>query len=113
MVVLRTIYPHSYLDLRVLSKVGHLDQLYVIYLSQKVLSHFSFCLLSGLIVLLLLLCLRCLLLMDRIRCTARKSEIPFLPSRLVERPLRRTVPGQSSHLERLHRRLHEEQERRR
>jgi hypothetical protein len=39
--------------------------------------------------------------------------IPFLPSRLVERPLRRTVPGQSSHLERLHRRLHEEQERQR
>jgi hypothetical protein len=45
------------------------------------------------------------------RCTARKSVIPFLPSRLAERPLRRTVPGQSSHLERLHRRLHEEQER--
>jgi hypothetical protein len=39
--------------------------------------------------------------------------IPFLPSRLAERPLRRTVPGQSNHLERLHRRLHEEQERRR
>jgi hypothetical protein len=38
--------------------------------------------------------------------------IPFLPSRLAERPLCRTVPGQSSHLERLHRRLHEEQERR-
>jgi hypothetical protein len=48
-----------------------------------------------------------------IRCTARKSVIPFLPSRLAERPLRRTVSGQSSHLERLHRRLHEEQERRR
>ena len=48
--------------------------------------------------------------MARIRCTARKSEIPFLTSRLAERPLRRTVPGQSSHLERLHRRLHEEQE---
>jgi hypothetical protein len=45
-----------------------------------------------------------------IRCTTRKSVIPFLPSRLVERPLCRTVPGQSSHLERLHRRLHEEQE---
>jgi hypothetical protein len=51
--------------------------------------------------------------MSRIRCTARKSVIPFLPSRLAERPLRRTVPSQSSHLERLHRRLHEEQERRR
>jgi hypothetical protein len=50
--------------------------------------------------------------MARIKCTARKSVIPFLPSRLAERPLRRTVPGQSSHLERLHRRLHEEQERR-
>jgi hypothetical protein len=46
-------------------------------------------------------------------CTACKYVIPFLPSRLAERPLRRTVPGQSSHLERLHRRLHEEQERRR
>jgi hypothetical protein len=46
--------------------------------------------------------------MARIRCTARKSVIPFLPSRLAERPLRRTVSGQSSHLERLHRRLHEE-----
>jgi hypothetical protein len=51
--------------------------------------------------------------MTRLRCTARKSMIPFLPSRVAERPLRRTVPGQSSHLERLHRRLHEEQERRR
>jgi hypothetical protein len=39
--------------------------------------------------------------------------ILFLPSRLAERPLRRMVPGQSSHLERLHRYLHEEQERRR
>jgi hypothetical protein len=39
--------------------------------------------------------------------------IPFLPSRLAERPLLRTVPSQSSHLKRLHRRLHEEQERRR
>jgi hypothetical protein len=51
--------------------------------------------------------------MARIRCTACKSVIPFLPSRLAERPLRRMVPGQSSHLERLHCRLHEEQERRR
>jgi hypothetical protein len=51
--------------------------------------------------------------MARIRCTARKFVIPFLPSHLAERPLRRTVSGQSSHLERLHRRLHEEQERRR
>jgi hypothetical protein len=51
--------------------------------------------------------------MARLRCTACKSVIPFLPSRLAERPLRHTVPGQSSHLERLHRRLHEEQERRR
>jgi hypothetical protein len=50
--------------------------------------------------------------MARIRCTTRKSVIPLLPSRLAERPLRCTVPGQSSHLERLHRRLHEEQERR-
>jgi hypothetical protein len=51
--------------------------------------------------------------MARIRCTACKSVIPFLPSRLAERPLRRMVSGQSIHLERLHRRLHEEQERRR
>ena len=51
--------------------------------------------------------------MARLRCTARKSVIPFLPSRLAERPLCRTVPGLSSHLKRLHRRLHEEQERRR
>ena len=51
--------------------------------------------------------------MARIRCTVRKSVIPFLPSRLAERPLRRTVLGQSRHLERLHRRLHEEQERQR
>jgi hypothetical protein len=42
--------------------------------------------------------------MARLRHTARKSVIPFLPSRLA---------GQSSHLERLHHRLHEEQERRR
>jgi hypothetical protein len=35
MVALRTKDPYSYLDLIVLSKVGHLDQLYVIYLSQK------------------------------------------------------------------------------
>jgi hypothetical protein len=51
--------------------------------------------------------------MARLRCTACKSVIPFLPSRLVECPLRRTVIGQSSHLERLHRHMHEERERRR
>jgi hypothetical protein len=51
--------------------------------------------------------------MARLRHTARKSVIPFLPSRLAERPLCRPVTGQSSHLERLHHRLHEEQERRR
>jgi hypothetical protein len=51
--------------------------------------------------------------MARLRHTARKSVIPFLPSRLAEHPLRRPVTGQSSHLERLHHRLHEEQERRR
>jgi hypothetical protein len=49
--------------------------------------------------------------MARLRCTARKSVIPFLPSRLAEHPLHRMVSGQSSQLERLHRRLHEEQER--
>jgi hypothetical protein len=51
--------------------------------------------------------------MARLRHTARKSVIPFLPSRLAERLLRRPVAGQPSHLERLHHRLHEEQERRR
>jgi hypothetical protein len=51
--------------------------------------------------------------MAHLRCTTRKSVIPFLPSRLAERPLCRIVSGQSSHLERLHRRLHEEQERQR
>jgi hypothetical protein len=51
--------------------------------------------------------------MARLRHTARKSVIPFLPSRLAERPLRHPVTGQSSHLERLHHRLHEEQERQR
>jgi hypothetical protein len=50
--------------------------------------------------------------MARLRHTARKSVIPFLPSRLMERPLRRLVTGLSSHLERLHHHLHEEQERR-
>ena len=48
-----------------------------------------------------------------LRHAARKSVIPFLPSRLAERPLRRPVTGQSSHLERLHHHLHEEQEHRR
>jgi hypothetical protein len=51
--------------------------------------------------------------MARLSHTAQKSVIPFPPSRLAERPLRRPVAGQSSHLERLHHRLHEEQERRR
>jgi hypothetical protein len=51
--------------------------------------------------------------MAHLRCSARKSAIPFLPSRLAERPLHRMVTGQSVHLERLHRRLHEEQEHRR
>jgi hypothetical protein len=51
--------------------------------------------------------------MARLRHTARKSVIPFLPSRLAECPLRRPVTGQSNHLERLHHRLHEEQERQR
>jgi hypothetical protein len=60
-----------------------------------------------------LLCLWCLLWMARLRHTAQKSVIPFLPSRLSERPLRRPVTGQSRHLERLHHHLHEEQERRR
>jgi hypothetical protein len=48
--------------------------------------------------------------MARLSHTTQKSVIPFLPSRLAERPLRRLVTGQSSHLERLHHRLHEEQE---
>jgi hypothetical protein len=49
--------------------------------------------------------------MASLRHTAQKSVIPFLPSRLAERPLCRPVTGQPSHLERLHHRLHEEQER--
>jgi hypothetical protein len=61
MVTLRTIDLYPYLDLSVISKVGHLDQFYVIYLSHKIVSPFSFCLLPGLIVLLSLLCVRCLL----------------------------------------------------
>jgi hypothetical protein len=65
------------------------------------------------LVMFLLLCLRCLLYMARLRHTARKLVIPFLPSRLLEHLLRRLVTSQSSHLERLHHRLHEEQERRR
>jgi hypothetical protein len=65
------------------------------------------------LVLFSLLCIRCLLKMARLRHTARKSFIPFLRSLLAERPLRRPVAGQSSHLERLHHHLHEEQERRR
>jgi hypothetical protein len=48
-----------------------------------------------------------------LRHTTQKSVIPFLSSRLAERPLRSPVTGQSSHLERLHHRLNEEQERRR
>jgi hypothetical protein len=51
--------------------------------------------------------------MARVRHTAWKSVIPFLPSCLAERLLHHPVTGQSSHLERLHHRLHEEQERRR
>jgi hypothetical protein len=51
--------------------------------------------------------------MARLRHTTRKSVIPFLPSRLAERPLCRPVIGQYSHLEGLHHCLHEEQERRR
>jgi hypothetical protein len=50
--------------------------------------------------------------MARLRHTTLKSVIPFLPSRLAERLLRRPVTGQSSYLERLHHRQHEEQERR-
>jgi hypothetical protein len=51
--------------------------------------------------------------MARLRHTARKSVFAFLPSHLAERPLHCLVTGPSSHLERLHHRLHEEQERRR
>jgi hypothetical protein len=51
--------------------------------------------------------------MARLRHTAWKSVIPFLPSRLAERLLRRPVTGQPSHLKRLHHRLHEDQECRR
>jgi hypothetical protein len=50
--------------------------------------------------------------MARLRHTSQKLDIPFLPSRLAEHLLRRLVTGQSSHLERLHHRLHEEHEHR-
>jgi hypothetical protein len=40
MVALRTIDPYSYLDLGVISKVGHLDQFYVILLS--IFSYYKF-----------------------------------------------------------------------
>jgi hypothetical protein len=50
--------------------------------------------------------------MARLRHTTRKSVIPFLSSCLAELPLCRPVTGQSSHLERLHHRLHVEQEHR-
>jgi hypothetical protein len=49
----------------------------------------------------------------RLRRIPPTSVIPFLPYCLAERPLRRPVTGQSSHLERLHHHPHEEQERRR
>jgi hypothetical protein len=46
MVALRTIDLYSYLDLSVFSKVGYLDQLYDIYLSQKFCLTFLFVYLS-------------------------------------------------------------------
>jgi hypothetical protein len=49
--------------------------------------------------------------MARLRHKARKSVIPFLLTRLAEHLLRRPVTSLSSHLEMLHHRLHEEQER--
>jgi hypothetical protein len=90
--------------------------LYILYLAKNfivfyVLIFFMVYLLV-ILVLFLLLCLRCLLYMARLRHIARKSVIHFLPSRLVEHPLRRPVTSQSCHLERLHHHLHEEQERR-
>jgi hypothetical protein len=48
--------------------------------------------------------------MAHIRCTACKSVIPFLPSRLAERPLRHTMLGQSSQLESLHEEQEQEQQ---
>jgi hypothetical protein len=68
----------------------------------KILFYSAYDLLAGHIVMFLLLCLRHLLLMAHLRCTAHKSVIPFLPSCLMGRPHRRMVYGQSSHLERLH-----------
>jgi hypothetical protein len=90
---------------------------YILYLAKFFLfiliPHLFMVYLLVILVLFSLLCLRCLLYMARLRHTARKSVIPFLPSRLAKRPLHRPVTGQSSHLERLHHRLHKEQERRR
>jgi hypothetical protein len=120
MVVLRIIDLYYHLDLGVPSKVGHIDQiyvlLYILYLAKIfVLFYFLIFMVYLLVILALfsLLCLRCPLYMTHLRHTARKSVIPFLPSCLMERLLHRPVTSQSSHLERLHHRLHEEQERQR
>jgi hypothetical protein len=61
MVALRTIDPYSHLAFGVTSKVGHLDQFYVILLSiypsyKFFLSHFTFGLLASHIVLFSFLC---------------------------------------------------------
>jgi hypothetical protein len=48
--------------------------------------------------------------MAHLRCTTRKSMIPFLPYHHAERPLHRTVSEQLSHLERLHHCLREKQD---
>jgi hypothetical protein len=90
---------------------------YILYLAKNLLFiliiHLFMVYLLVILVLFSFLCLQCLLYMARLRYTARKSVIPFLPSRIVERPLRCPVAGQSSHLERLHHCLHEEQVHRR
>jgi hypothetical protein len=105
----------------VTSKVGRLDQPYaslciyytLIKLCFILFPNMSMVYLMFLLTLISSLCLWCLLSMVRLRHTTRKSMIPFLPSRLAECPLHRTVTVQSSHLERLHHRLLEDQELRR
>jgi hypothetical protein len=66
---------------------------YILYLAKNLLftliPHLFMVYLLVMLVLFSLLCLRCLFKMARLRHTARKSVIPFLPSCLAERPLRR------------------------
>jgi hypothetical protein len=97
MVVLRTIDSYSHLDLGVTSKVDHLDQFYVIllhiYSPYKNFTLFCLWFTCWSYSFVRTLVLTTSFIDDNLRCTARKPVIPFLPSRLVERPLRHMVFG--------------------